>query len=109
MNQPKYNPTQHHMYEVCKNHMHSYVLLEVTDGSVIDGIIIDVDENNVHLAIPNVSGMETNERFVPYGGYPYGPVPPYGYYPYPYGGPVRFRRLVLPLAALTALSVLPWI
>ena len=108
MNQPNHNSPHHHMYDLCKNHMHSYVLLKITDGSVIDGIIIDIDEMHVHLAIPYVTGMETDERFSPYG-YPYGPVPPYGYYPYPYGRPGGFRRLVLPLAALTALSVLPWI
>ncbi|GAA5416651.1 hypothetical protein Pryu01_01689 [Paraliobacillus ryukyuensis] len=111
----------HHMFDMCKNHMHHYVLLETTDGTTVDGIITDVDEMNVYLAIPNMeSDMAYEQRFSPYGygggygggyGYgsypPYGPRPPYGpYQPYYPGG--RFRRLILPLTALTALSVLPW-
>lgn len=105
-----HQPNQH-MHDLCKNHMHSYVLLEISDGSVIDGIITEVDDTHVHVAVPNDLGTENDERFTPYGyGFPQGPRPPYGYgpYPYPYPGPGRFRRLVLPLAALTALSVLPW-
>jgi hypothetical protein len=39
-------------------------------------------------------------------GYSYG-FPGYGYYP-GYGRRARFQRLILPLAALTALSVLPY-
>lgn len=39
-----------------------------------------------------------------YGGYGYGP----GYYGSPYQGGGRFRRLVLPLAAIAAISTLPW-
>ncbi|CQR46994.1 hypothetical protein BN1058_01283 [Paraliobacillus sp. PM-2] len=111
MKQPQHHSSQ--MYDLCKNHMHHYVLLETSDGSTIDGIITDVDELNVYLAIPNtMPEMEYTRQYIPsygyggypYGGYPYGPRPPYG----PYPGQGRFRRLVLPLAALTALSILPW-
>ncbi|WP_186576646.1 hypothetical protein [Aquibacillus kalidii] len=103
--------TQHQMYELCGKHMHSYVLIETHDGSKLDGIITGVDEHNVYLAIPNHGRTNKNysdERFgYPGFGYGFGPYP-YGPYPgpYPYGSP--FRRLVVPLAALTALSLLPW-
>lgn len=94
------------MYDMCQQHMHQYVVLETTDGATIDGIITDVDQQNVYLAIPNSNSTAYyDQRYYGYSGYPYGPQPPYGSYP-PYPG--RFRRLVLPLAALTALSVLPW-
>ncbi|EHS56994.1 hypothetical protein WG8_3264, partial [Paenibacillus sp. Aloe-11] len=48
-----------------------------------------------------------------YGGYGfYPPYPPYGYgYGYGYGFPYgrrRFNRLILPLAALTAIALLPY-
>ncbi|MFB1050072.1 hypothetical protein [Paraliobacillus sp. JSM ZJ581] len=105
MKQPQHH--SFHMYDLCKNHIHHYVLIETSDGTTIDGIITDVDEQNVYLAIPNTMpvspDMDNNRQYYSpygYGGYPYG----YG----PYPGYGRFRRLVLPLAALTALSVLPW-
>ncbi|MGM8364394.1 hypothetical protein ACLIBG_02815 [Virgibacillus sp. W0181] len=117
----------HHMYEMCKNHMHAYVLAQTADGSNVDGIITGLDDEYVYMAVP-LSGYEqepdehspqSHERQFGYSGYGY---PGYGYpsYGYPgygggYGSPGygyrprrRFRRLILPLAALTALSVLPW-
>lgn len=125
----------HHIYELCKDHMHSYVLAEMVDGTKVDGIVTGLDDEYVYLAVPleqqhcNVPhnqqsyGYPTEE--IPEHGYPdhlygysrYGGYPGYGYYGYPgygygypgYGYPPRrFRRLILPLAALTALSVLPW-
>jgi hypothetical protein len=103
-----------HMYDLCKTHMHSYVLAELEDGSNFDGIITGLDEEYVYFAIP-IDG-EANSQMLPnmneqrqfgwFGyGYPGFGFPGYGFY----GSPRRrFRRLVLPLAALTALSVLPW-
>lgn len=92
----------HHIYEKCKDHMHAYVLLDMVDGTKMDGIITGLDEENVVLAIPNES--EANYRqFGPGYGYGYGGYPPYGYFP-----PRRFQRLVLPLAAIAAISLLPW-
>lgn len=111
------------MYELCKKHMHSYVLVETEDGLKYDGIITGLDDEFVYLAVPNdqnfdmTYGMRGSERqfgFPGYGyyGYPgYGFGSPYGYpgYSYGYGIPRnRFRRVVLPLAALTALSLLAW-
>ncbi|WP_407272394.1 hypothetical protein [Radiobacillus sp. PE A8.2] len=99
--------SHHHMYDLCTKHIHHYVLVEMVDGNKIDGIVTHVDNDYVYLAIPN-TGRENEERFGYGFGYPgYGYGPGYGYPGYGYG-PGRFNRLVLPLAALTALSVLPW-
>ncbi|HLR62862.1 MAG TPA: hypothetical protein VK097_10515 [Lentibacillus sp.] len=108
------NYNHQHMYELCKQHMHSYVLAEMNDGSQIDGIITGLDDECVYMAIPlgqdnQMPGYHHDNRQFGFGGFGYG-YPGYGYsgYGYGYGRPRRFRRLILPLAALTALSVLPW-
>ncbi|WP_099157186.1 hypothetical protein [Virgibacillus ndiopensis] len=109
----KMNQNYHHIYEMCKEHMHSYVLAEMTDGTKLDGIVTGLDDEYVYLAIPIEQHEHTQGNFnhgyddrqfgYGYPGYGYG-YPGFGYgYP-----PRRFRRLVLPLAALTALSILPW-
>jgi len=101
------------IYETCKQHMHSYVQVETTDGLKTDGIITGVDEESVYLAVPvsqNPAQMQQNNpnpsptQFR--GGYPYpGFQPGYGY---GYPRPRRFRRLIIPLAFLASLSLLPW-
>ena len=114
-----YDHHHQHMYELCKNHMQSYVLVEMTDGSKVDGIITGLDDEHVYMAVP-INGNEMDQPS-PYHthqqpghrqfGYPgYGPGYGYGYgFGYPgFGRPRRFQRLVLPLAALAALSILPW-
>ncbi|GGB39934.1 hypothetical protein F3157_07085 [Virgibacillus dakarensis] len=104
----------HHIYELCKDHMHSYVLAELVDGSKVDGIVTGLDDEYVYLAIPleqyeHHTQPEMNHQNRQFGyGYPgYGYPGGFGYPGYGYP-PRRFRRLILPLAALTALSVLPW-
>lgn len=114
-----------HMYDLCKQHMHSFVLVEVNDGSQMDGIITGVDNEYVYMAVP-LSGSNQNqmmredgshERQFGFGSpsYGYGPQPWGPHHGYGYGGGYghgspgrRFNRVVLPLAALTALSILPW-
>jgi small nuclear ribonucleoprotein (snRNP)-like protein len=128
---------QQNMYDVCKNHMHRYVLVQTADQQAYDGIVENVDDTNLYLAVPVGETMERNEGnderllggvglgygaglgFPGYGypgfGYPgygfpgYG-FPGYGYpgYGYPFGPRRRFQRLILPLAAITALSLLPY-
>lgn len=114
------------IYDICKEHMHAYVLAEMTDGTQVDGIITGLDENHVYFAVPMgcSDGHDGQER--QFGGYGYG-YPGYGGYGgfdpgYGYGGyggfdpgfgygaypGQRFRRLVLPLAAIAAISLLPW-
>ncbi|WP_085992750.1 hypothetical protein [Oceanobacillus senegalensis] len=143
----KHYQNHHHIYDLCKKHMHSYVLAETTDGTKFDGIVTGLDDEYVYFALPidstqemgydgyqsgmghmhnypqypgmysnmrNQDGMDgqvqDQHRQFGYGFPGYG-FPGYGYpgYGYWYGRPPRrFRRLVLPLAALVALSTLPW-
>jgi len=113
------NPNYQHMYSLCKQHMNQYVLAQTVDGQNIDGIVTGVDGEYLYLAVPltdeerkhqelhQSQTRDTDERQYGYGyapgGYGYGA--PYGY---GYAPPGRFRRLILPLAALVAISALPW-
>jgi hypothetical protein len=104
------------MYLLCKQHIHRYVVVQMEDGLVHVGIVENVDDDHLYLAVP-VGDMEIepSRAFLPdsgYGyGYPYGAqysYPDYGYgygYGYPGGD---FSRVILPLAALVALSLLPY-
>ncbi|WP_309123040.1 hypothetical protein [Paenibacillus sp.] len=108
----------HEAMEICKQHMHKYVLIHTTDGMQYDGIVESMDDEYVYLAVPvgttelmppQVRGLPGYYGYGPGYGYGYpGYYPGYGYgYPgYGYGG--RFRRLALPLAALAAISLLPY-
>jgi hypothetical protein len=133
-----------HMYDLCKQHMHSYVLAETNDGQQFDGILTGLDEEYAYFAIPieqgntgqmmnyphqqgvmgNMQGSHPGmmnahsqgphrndypeymhgeqEEMRQFGYYGFG-FPGYGFYPRR-----RFSRLVLPLAALVALTALPW-
>lgn len=98
-----------HMYNLCKNHMKQYVLVETTQGEQLQGVIVDMDDENVYLVTPVMQEPHRN----PYGyspgyGYPfYGPG--FGYnYGYPYSPNIGLRRLILPLTAIAALSLVPW-
>lgn len=114
-----------HVYDLCEEHMHAYVLAEMIDGTKVDGIITGVDDEHVYFAVPmgdenesrsSENKVENNERqFGGWqggygGGYGYGNqgYPGYGYGYSNYGYRPRFRRLILPLTALAALSLLPW-
>lgn len=122
-----------HMYDLCKQHMHAYVLAETVDGKKLDGILTGVDDEYVYFAVPleattHYPGHHQYRQpggfgygYGGYGGFPgygaaggYGPFgygvgyPKAGFYP-SYGYPPRrFARVVLPLAALAAISALPW-
>lgn len=102
------------MYDQCKKYMHAYVLAETVEGTSVDGIITGLDDEFVYFAVPNdnhasttATMNNTGHDYRQFGGYGYG-YPGYGYGGYGYGRPSPFRRLVLPLAALTALTLLPW-
>lgn len=115
----------------CREYLQQPVRLQTNDGGYYEGVIEHVDNEYVYL-ITTVSegstefrGGESRQR-PPYGyGFPYGPgyggyygsgygayyggYPFYGPYGYGYFGyPGRISRLVLPLAALTAISLLPY-
>lgn len=120
----------HHIYSLCNQHMNQYVLAQTVDGQNIDGIITGVDGDYVYLAVPltdeerkqleqEKQHNQIDERQYGYGYAPggyagyggYGAYGGYGYgapYGYGYAPPNRFRRLILPLAALVAISALPW-
>ena len=38
-----------HVYDLCKQHMHAYVLAETTDGTQFDGIITGLDDEYVYF------------------------------------------------------------
>lgn len=107
------------IYDLCKQHMHAYVLAETVDGNQVDGIVTGLDHENVYFAVPIDSAEQIYNQYEEFDyrqfGYGYG-YPGYGYPGYGYGYPGygygyprrRFQRLVLPLAAITALSLLPW-
>ncbi|RXJ00020.1 hypothetical protein DS745_13430 [Anaerobacillus alkaliphilus] len=114
------------MYDICKNHMHRYVLVQTAGQQAYDGIVENVDDTNLYLAVPVGESMqregESEDRLVggvgfgypgfgyPGFGYPGFGYPGYGYpgFGYPYSPRRRFQRLILPLAAITALSLIPY-
>lgn len=107
-----------HMYSLCQQYKHKPVQIQTADQQVFHGIIEEVDDDNVYLIIPEgQSGwmgmaMDQNMRqfgynpYSPYSSYPFSPYSySYSYYPY---YPSPFRRVILPLAALAAISLLPY-
>nr|WP_245301636.1 small nuclear ribonucleoprotein [Virgibacillus natechei] len=90
------------MYDECRKHMNYHVVLTMTDGSTIDGIIENVDMDSITV----LAGEDVMEREIEnesdirqyYGGF---------------GRPRRrfrrFRRRNFPLATLAALALLPYI
>lgn len=96
---------KHEAHGLCREHMYRYVWVQVADGSAVDGIVEFVDEDHVYLAVPVRPGNEVNDQrgYLPYSAS--GFYPPY-FNPYYPGG--RFRRAVVPLAALLASSLLPF-
>lgn len=106
--------------KLCKEHMHRYVCVQMHDGALYDGIVENVDDDMIYLAVPVgheavVNHPHANANWgpnmmpVPYSAHERGFFPGYGY-PYPYYGygRRRFNRLVLPLIGLTALTLLPY-
>jgi hypothetical protein len=88
---------------LCRNHLHRYVRIHTADGRIVDGIIENVDDDHVYLAVPIGPGEVDMRFYNPF--YPPYYSPGYFYPPYPRR---RFRRVVLPLAALIGLSLLPY-
>lgn len=103
----------HNLRDICRKHLHHYVQIQTSDGNHYEGYIEHLDYEHIHLVTS--AGEQTGQRAsypvaIEQGNsdsrqfYP-GFYPGFGY-PYPYPG--GFRRFILPLAALTALSVLPF-
>lgn len=85
----------HHMHDFCKKYKHYYVMMEMDDGKMYDGIIEKADNDHAYVLMPIGDQREENieeDRQYGYGGYGY----PYGGYGpgYGYGHhiPFRFRR-----------------
>ncbi|RDW18259.1 hypothetical protein CWR48_11790 [Oceanobacillus arenosus] len=103
----KNNNESKHMYDLCRDHVHAYVYAELQDGTAVDGIVTGLDEEYVYLAVPLEHNQqeqyrEHNRQF----GFGF---PNYGYPGFGFGPPRRrFERLILPLTALAAISLLPW-
>ncbi|WP_308858140.1 hypothetical protein [Paenibacillus sp. R14(2021)] len=92
----------HHHHEIkkwCHEHMHRYVLVQTHDGWCCDGFVEHIDDEVVCIAVPMCGSMD--RAFFP--GQFNQP-----FYPYPYFPRRRFYRQVFPLAALVALSLLPF-
>lgn len=115
------NCNHQQMYDLCAKHMHAYVLAETNDGMKYNGVITGMDHEHVYLAVPGHwedeqrAESDSREDSRQFGYWP-GPRPYFNHFGYGYSPgyfgygyrPGGFRRLVLPLAALTAISVLPW-
>ncbi len=54
-------------HEICKKHMYRYVSVTMTSGAVYDGIVENVDDENLYLAVP-IGGMDHEQMraFLPY-------------------------------------------
>ncbi|MBC8080943.1 MAG: hypothetical protein H7X86_11400 [Gorillibacterium sp.] len=91
-------------YEMCRDHLHRYVLISLSNGTKVDGIVEGVDNDNLYLALPGEHAAETYRGF----GYGYGFGYPYPYPYYPYYPRRRFRRGIFPLISLLGLSLLPY-
>lgn len=95
----------HEMKKLCVEHLHRYVLVQTKDGWCCDGFVEHIDDEVVCIAVPHCEGQEYHSRAF----FPYPPLYPYPLlYPYPYFPRRRFYRQVFPLAALLALSLLPF-
>lgn len=106
--QGAYQPMHEDIKNQCREYMNYHVQAKMQDGSDIEGIITDMDENNVTMLVPEEIDEEelndgTNRQ---YGGYgrrrfrrfrrfrfpllnflflrPYPYFYPYPYFPYPY-------------------------
>ena len=89
------------LYDDCKKHRYYQATLVMIDGSTFDGIIEDVDEDNVTLLVgEDVIDQEMEEqpdKQRQYGGYG------------PRRRQRRYRRRNLPLANLAQLALLSYI
>ncbi|MCA0984967.1 hypothetical protein LCL89_13065 [Halobacillus yeomjeoni] len=89
----------------CNKYKDYHVMVQLKDGSSVDGIIIDVKEDKVTILISEDVMVDENGETSEHRQYGYGG----------YGGygrrrrARRFRRRVLPLAALTALALYPYL
>ncbi|WP_424766707.1 hypothetical protein [Paenibacillus sp. sgz302251] len=93
---------QQEMKQWCESHKNRYVLVQTHDGWCCDGFIEHIDDEIVCIAVPCGTNEWENRAFLPYASFG-API-----YPYPYYPRRRFIRQVFPLAALLAITLLPF-
>jgi hypothetical protein len=76
-----------HTYTLCRDHLHRYVRVTTTESRIYDGLIVDVNRQNVTLAISTYEVEGEDSRQVGFG---------------------PLRRLTLPLSLLASLFLLPF-
>lgn len=99
-----YSQTQN-LHDDCKRNLYHHVTLTMTDGSIFDGIIENVDTDRITVLVgEDVMERESeseNEKEADQRQY------------YGFGRPRRrfrrFRRRGFPLASLAALALLPYV
>ncbi|MGC4378472.1 hypothetical protein WD019_16345 [Fictibacillus sp. Mic-4] len=108
---------ERHVHSLCKQHMYCHVVVTMQDGTKTDGIIYQVDDQNVYMLIPKKqaghggSGQypgrqeaEDQRFFGPFGVGPWGP-----------GGGGRwwyyyqwYQPATFPLASITGITLFPF-
>lgn len=69
-------PLKGDIVDLCKKHVHRYVLVQMQDGQMQDGIITEVDGEFVHLAVPEDGmSMPMDAHMGPMHTPPTGPMP----------------------------------
>lgn len=84
--------TKHHveeMKEFCRQNRYGYVILEMDDGQYYDGVMMDIDQEHIHLLIPIGDEQQTSYQ-EDYDNYNNNRQ--FGYGPYFGRVPFRFRR-----------------
>ncbi len=76
-----------HLQDFCKSYKNYYVVMEMNDGKQYEGIIVNMDNDNVYLLMPIGEGPDDNSHHSHHNRqYGYGPGFGGGYVPR------RFRR-----------------
>lgn len=91
----------HHVskQDFCKRHKHYYVLLEMDDGKMYDGIIDKADNDHAYLLVPIGDQREEDneeERQFGFGGFG-----GFGHFPFRFR---RFRRFRFPFSRIRRFS-----
>ncbi|QOR68212.1 hypothetical protein IM538_08935 [Cytobacillus suaedae] len=97
----------------CQRYMNYYVTGQLADGSQVEGIITDMDDNGVEMMVPEEVQENTADMRYGYGGYGgYNGYDGYDGYGYGYGRPRRryrrFRRRRYPYAQFVFPFILPF-
>ena len=92
-----YNRNQQQLYEECKKLMNYHIILTMSDGSMYDGIIVEVNDDRITMLVgEDVIDQECDSQPRQQGSYE---------------RQRRFRRFrprIFPLGALIGLSLLPY-